>query len=218
MFRKLSFLLFATALFVNLNAVAASATVLYNDVTSDSYVTGSVFPVYGTTLWPPGPVAAASEFTPTATGNVTDIGVLMDYRGYPGSTNQFAVEVFNSTSNAPSSLLWTSSPTTYTAPSNYTTGTLVDVSVSGLTLTAGQNYFLAVVASDPNSDMDWHQDLNGVTGLSYQLIGGTWSSLSSGNLGAFEVLDNTPTPIPAAAWLLGSGLMGLLGLRKKEKV
>lgn len=26
-----------------------------------------------------------------------------------------------------------------------------------------------------------------------------------------------PTPIPAAAWLLGSGLMGLLGLRRKEK-
>jgi len=31
-------------------------------------------------------------------------------------------------------------------------------------------------------------------------------------------LDPAPTPIPAAAWLLGSGLMGLLGLRKKEKV
>jgi len=27
-----------------------------------------------------------------------------------------------------------------------------------------------------------------------------------------------PTPIPAAAWLLGSGLMGLLGLRRKQKV
>jgi hypothetical protein len=28
----------------------------------------------------------------------------------------------------------------------------------------------------------------------------------------------TPTPIPAAAWLLGSGLMGLFGFRRKEKV
>ena len=27
---------------------------------------------------------------------------------------------------------------------------------------------------------------------------------------------NNPTPIPAAAWLLGSGLMGLAGLRKKQ--
>lgn len=38
--------------------------------------------------------------------------------------------------------------------------------------------------------------------------------------GSFHVDDVsvTPTPIPAAAWLLGSGLIGLLGLRKKEKV
>jgi hypothetical protein len=28
----------------------------------------------------------------------------------------------------------------------------------------------------------------------------------------------TPTPIPAATWLLGSGLMGLFGMRRKEKV
>ena len=27
---------------------------------------------------------------------------------------------------------------------------------------------------------------------------------------------NTPTPIPAAAWLLGSGLIGLAGLRRKQ--
>ncbi len=31
-----------------------------------------------------------------------------------------------------------------------------------------------------------------------------------------EVVEqDTPTPIPAAAWLLGSGLMGLVGLRRK---
>ena len=28
-------------------------------------------------------------------------------------------------------------------------------------------------------------------------------------------VDVTPTPIPAAAWLLGSGLMGLFGMRRK---
>jgi hypothetical protein len=28
-------------------------------------------------------------------------------------------------------------------------------------------------------------------------------------------VDATPTPIPAAAWLLGSGLMGLVGFRRK---
>jgi uncharacterized protein len=28
--------------------------------------------------------------------------------------------------------------------------------------------------------------------------------------------DATPTPIPAAAWLLGSGLLGLVGIRRKQ--
>jgi hypothetical protein len=36
-----------------------------------------------------------------------------------------------------------------------------------------------------------------------------------GNFGAN--IDVTPTPIPAAAWLLGSGLLGLVGIRRKQK-
>jgi hypothetical protein len=36
-----------------------------------------------------------------------------------------------------------------------------------------------------------------------------------GNFGAN--LDVTPTPIPAAAWLLGSGLMGLAGIRRRKE-
>jgi hypothetical protein len=33
-----------------------------------------------------------------------------------------------------------------------------------------------------------------------------------------EGVTATPTPIPAAAWLLGSGLLGLVGLRRKNQV
>jgi hypothetical protein len=46
---------------------------------------------------------------------------------------------------------------------------------------------------------------------------------SSGQgLSPYTLLDNvtysaTPTPIPAAAWLFGSGLMGLFGLRSKKR-
>jgi hypothetical protein len=29
-------------------------------------------------------------------------------------------------------------------------------------------------------------------------------------------IDVTPTPIPAAAWLLGSGLLGLIGIRRRN--
>jgi hypothetical protein len=31
------------------------------------------------------------------------------------------------------------------------------------------------------------------------------------------VVQETPTPIPAAAWLLGSGLLGLVGIRRRKK-
>jgi hypothetical protein len=33
---------------------------------------------------------------------------------------------------------------------------------------------------------------------------------------AVDNINIIPTPIPAAAWLLGSGLMGLLGLKRKK--
>jgi hypothetical protein len=30
-------------------------------------------------------------------------------------------------------------------------------------------------------------------------------------------MEVTPTPIPAAAWLLGSGLLGLVGIRRRKE-
>lgn len=49
--------------------------------------------------------------------------------------------------------------------------------------------------------------------------GGNGSFLNSQDFvtSATVTYDYTPTPIPAAAWLLGSGLMGLVGLRRKGK-
>jgi hypothetical protein len=54
----------------------------------------------------------------------------------------------------------------------------------------------------------------------------TFGSASIGNglndpntiIGGFGAnIDVTPTPIPAAAWLLGSGLLGLVGIRRRNK-
>jgi hypothetical protein len=55
------------------------------------------------------------------------------------------------------------------------------------------------------------------------LLNGTLFTLSLMNDGTAttQILANeanvTSTPIPAAAWLLGSGLMGLVGLRRKQQ-
>jgi hypothetical protein len=66
-------------------------------------------------------------------------------------------------------------------------------------------------------------------------IGNTWTTFSLNgfsNVNSIDILasggiyaalfDNmsvnpTPTPIPAAAWLLGSGLLGLFGMRRRSK-
>jgi len=44
-----------------------------------------------------------------------------------------------------------------------------------------------------------------------------WKSYASNGSvnGEFNITPLTATPIPAAAWLFGSGLMGLVGIRKK---
>jgi hypothetical protein len=117
-------------------------------------------------------------------------------------------------------MLWAS--TQYAVPSLYPNGTLMNVSVSSLTLTKDQDYFLVVRASDPNSDVDWHQALSGPTGLTYQYSqnGSTWSWQpwsTGGNLASFNVEGNTPVPVPCAALLFGSGLLGIAGFRKRIK-
>ncbi len=46
------------------------------------------------------------------------------------------------------------------------------------------------------------------------LVSANWDQTD--NAFQFDNVDVTPTPIPAAAWLLGSGLLGLAGVRRKN--
>lgn len=53
--------------------------------------------------------------------------------------------------------------------------------------------------------------------LSYEMSGGTWSA-TDGN--TFNVVSGTFTvsavPVPAAVWMFGSGLIGLIGVKRKK--
>lgn len=55
---------------------------------------------------------------------------------------------------------------------------------------------------------------NGVFQIGDSYLNGSYSNIIL--TGSTEPVPATPTPIPAAGWLLGSGLMGLMGIRKRK--
>jgi hypothetical protein len=58
--------------------------------------------------------------------------------------------------------------------------------------------------------------INVVNGTS-QIVGNIGGGIANVHGGDIQ-LTPTPTPIPAAAWLFGSGLMGLAGVRRRKKM
>jgi hypothetical protein len=55
--------------------------------------------------------------------------------------------------------------------------------------------------------------------LSFIAIGTVKDGFTSTSIASGNIVDvPTPTPIPAAAWLLGSGLLGLGGIRRKKSM
>jgi len=67
-----------------------------------------------------------------------------------------------------------------------------------------------------NPDITYLNGVYGLTAAAGQLVfPSTVDKFATYTVGAN--IDVTPTPIPAAAWLLGSGLLGLVGIRRKQQ-
>ncbi len=89
------------------------------------------------------------------------------------------------------------------------------------------SFYLADYRSDNPLDdyilTDWHQlDLTGlgtVYGLEFELSSSDVGAFGM-NTPAYFAMDNleaSAVPVPAAVWLLGSGLLGLIGLRRNHQ-
>ncbi|MGD0585355.1 MAG: hypothetical protein ABSA86_06220 [Oryzomonas sp.] len=74
------------------------------------------------------------------------------------------------------------------------------------------NYFN--IPSDSTSASGINLSFLATSGITNNSL--TSNSIASGNIVNVLCNDPAPTPIPAAAWLLGSGLLGLAGLRSRR--
>ena len=213
-YQKLSLVL-ALGLGLGFSAAANSSTTLYDNLSS---------PVNNSQGIPPGWIADA--FTTGANAGGYNLGnITLELQGdVNGSINGIVLKLFSDTGTGVPGI--TAIGNAYVNPSSLITGGMhpnvftPNALDASLVLSANTTYWVKLDASTPGAaGVDWGYTLSGTGLWAFDAGEGIQGHGTDGpfimKVEANPILSSVP--VPAAAWLMGSGLIGLASSWRRKK-